>query len=421
MTGLGGMLLLVRRSLRLHAFSSTITAASLALAGGLVMSVFAIEAQTRVAFTGGDLGYDAVLGGRGSPLQLVLNSVFHLDTSPGNIPWAAYDAIAKRPDVAIAVPIAVGDNYHGFRIVGTTLDMFEKLEFQHGRRLTIAPGGRLFDPALREAVVGRIAAEQTGLRVGDTIHPYHGIDFDEQQRHDDEYLIVGILEQTNTPNDRVIFIPIEGVYHMSGHELRGPDASRAARPGEPIPSEYKEVSAVLLKLRGPQAGQMLHYEINKQGRVATFAWPIGAVMGDLFDKLGWASRVLRLVAYLVVAVAAGAVLASIYNSMNERRRDFAILRALGARRATVFVSIVLEATGIATFGALASFIVYGAILSGAAYVVHQQTGVIIDRAALHPALYLAPLAMILLGALTGLLPAYKAYATDVASNLAPTN
>src|SRR6187549_2035944 len=115
-----GLMSLVRHSLRQHALSTTITVISVGLATGLTMAVFAINRQTYEAFTGGQAGFDAVLGARGSQLQLVLNTVFHLETSPGNIPWSMYQEMARNPKVELAIPYAVGDNYKGYRIVGTT-------------------------------------------------------------------------------------------------------------------------------------------------------------------------------------------------------------------------------------------------------------------------------------------------------------
>ena len=120
MSGLGALVLIVRRSLRQHALSTSITVLSAALASGLVMAVFAVAAQSRAAFAGGPVGFDAVLGARGSETQLVLNTVFHLETSPGNIPWSMYTALQEDRRVELAIPYAVGDNYKGFRIVGTT-------------------------------------------------------------------------------------------------------------------------------------------------------------------------------------------------------------------------------------------------------------------------------------------------------------
>lgn len=412
--------LIVRRSLRHHAFSSLVTILSVALGSGLVMAVFSIQKQAHDAFAGGEVGFDAVLGARGSQLQLVLNTVYHLETSPGNIPWSLYQEIRKRPQVELAIPYALGDNFNGFRIVGTTDELFSKFEYQKGRRYRVQAGGVVFDPHLREAVIGSFVAQQTGLRVNDVINPYHGLTFDESAKHEEEYRIVGVMEPTNTPADRVIWIPIEGVFRMGGHVLRGTGKEYRADATAEIPDEHKEVSAVMLKLKHATLGPMLSEEINKRGKVATLAWPIGTSMAELFNKMGWVTRILELVAYLVVVVAAATILAGIYNTINERRREFAILRALGARRRTVFSAIVLEAATVALIGSLVGYAVYAGIFSIAAEVVRRQTGVVLDVVALHPMLFLTPVVMVALGALAGMIPAIKAYATDVASNLSPT-
>jgi len=415
----GGIFLIVRKSLAQHRLSTVITVVSVALAAGLVMAVFSIRNQTYDAFTGGPVGFDAVLGARGSQLQLVLNTVFHLETSPGNIPWEMYEAIKNNPNVELAVPYAVGDNYRGYRIVGTEKSLFTDLEYRKSHRFIVAPGGALFDPGKREAVVGSYAAEKTGLKVGSKFNPFHGLVFDERQRHAEEYTVTGVLEPTNSPSDRVIWIPIDEFYRISGHVLRGGGETYEPVQGEEIPDKYKEVSAVMLKLKNPQAGFLLDQTINRQGTAATLAWPIGRVMGELFGKIGWVNNILSLVAYLVVLVAAGSILASIYNTMNERRREFAILRALGARRMTVFSAIILESASIAAMGAALGYAVYALILTGAAVVVRAETGVVLDVWATGPVLLVTPAVMILLGILAGIIPAVKAYSTDVASNLAP--
>ncbi len=422
MTGsLPGLLLIVRRSLRQHALSTAVTVASVGLATGLVMAVLAVSAQTRDAFTGGPVGFDAVLGARGSQLQLVMNTVFHLETSPGNISWEMYRAVKADERVELAVPYAVGDNYEGFRIVGTTEEMFTRFEYRAGSRFRVQPGGRVFDPGRMEAVLGHVAAQRTGLGVGSTFHPSHGVEADPEEDHEEEYVVVGVLEPTNSPSDRVIWIPIDGVFHMDGHVLRGTGEEFRPRDGEAIPEGAKEVSAVMIKFKNPATGLFMSQTVNTQGKVATLAWPISRIMSDLFDRLGWVNRILELVAALVVAVAGGSILASLYNTMNERRREFAILRALGARRRTVFSAIVLESSAIALLGSLAGYLFYGGILAVAAVVIRSRTGVVLDVLSFHPALVLTPAGMVLLGALSGLLPAFKAYATDVAENLNPTS
>lgn len=414
---LSGIMLIVRRSLSQHALSTTITLISVALASGLVMAVFCVNDQTYDAFTGGPVGFDAVLGARGSQLQLVLNTVFHLETSPGNIPWEMYTTMEKDPRVALAIPYAVGDNYRGFRIVGTTEEMFTKFEYQKGKKLTPRTGGRVFDANRREAVIGSTVSQKTGLVIGSIFNPYHGLVYDVNKRHEEEYVVVGITEVTNSPSDRVVWIPIEGIFRMEGHVLRGTGTEYKASAGQQIEDKHKEVSAVMLKFKSPQSGFAFNQTINQQGKAATIAWPIGSVMAELFDKIGWVNKILGLVAYLVVVVAAGSILASIYNTMNERRREFAILRALGARRTTVFSAIVLESTTIAALGSLLGYVIYGAIVVAAAVVIKQQTGVVLDPLKFHPSLVLTLAGMVVVGAGAGVVPAFKAYATDVASNL----
>lgn len=418
---MAALILIVRRSLRQHALSTGVTLLATALASGLVMSVFTIQRQSYEAFTGGAVGFDAVLGARGSQLQLVLNTVFHLETSPGNIPWSMYTALKNDRRVALAIPYATGDNYMGFRIVGTTEEIFTEFEYQEGRKFEAEDGGRFFDSKRREAVIGSFVAARTGLKVGDTINPYHGLQYSETARHAEEYVIVGILKPTNSPSDRVVWIPIEGIFRMGGHVLRGAGDVYEAQAGTAIPDEHKEVSAVMLKFKNPKTGFDLDMTINKQGKVATLAYPIGRVMAELFEKIGWINRVLELVAYLVVVVASAAILASIYNTINERRREFAILRALGARRITVFSAIVLEAAAIAGFGSLLGLLVYGGIVGVAAFIVRAQTGVVLEVFSVHPALYLTPVGMVVVGSIAGVLPAFKAYSTDVATNLVPTS
>ncbi|HIG86918.1 MAG TPA: ABC transporter permease [Planctomycetes bacterium] len=417
MKSLRALLLIVRRSLRKHALSTTVTVVSAALASGLVMAVFAVAAQSRAAFAGGPVGFDAVLGARGSATQLVLNTVFHLETSPGNIPWTLYKEVSEDSTVELAIPYAVGDNYRGLRIVGTTSEIFTKFEYVKGQKFEFVGHGEPFDETLRQAVVGSEAARISGLKRGDTFQPSHGVLEFSAVQHDERYVVSGVLEPTNSPSDRVIWIPIEGIFRMGGHILRGTGENFEAEAGATIPDEHKEVSAVMLKFKAQIHGLRMENRINRQGKVATLAWPIANVVAQLFERLGWVNRILELVAYLVVVVAGGGLLSSIYNTMNERRREFAILRALGARRRTVFSAIVLEAMTISVLGSLLGYLVYGAIMVVAASIIRERTGVVLDTFEWHSALVLTPIAMLVVGAIAGILPARKAYATDVASTL----
>lgn len=225
--------LIIRRSLRQHALSTCITALSIALATGLLMSVWTIKEQSHNAFTSVNCGFDAVLGARGSKLQLILNSIFHLEESPGNIAWEHYETIKKNPNVQSAIPIAVGDNYMGYRLVGTMTNLFQEVEYVPGKKFRVEGSGRIFDQQYREAVVGSFVAQRLGLKYGYKFKPYHGLIFNKNDQHSEVYVVVGILEPSNTPIDRVILIPLEGLQKMKGH------AASAAN----------DISAVLIKFK----------------------------------------------------------------------------------------------------------------------------------------------------------------------------
>ncbi|MBG88660.1 MAG: hypothetical protein CMO80_17405 [Verrucomicrobiales bacterium] len=396
--------LIVWKSLRQHILSTTVTALSIALAGGLLMSVWVVKEQSRQAFTQQNAGFDAVLGARGSKLQLVLNAIFHLEASPGNLKWDDYVSIRKNRAVSLALPIAVGDNYLGFRLVGTLTNLFTEVEYAPEKKYEVQVG-RSFDDGYAEAVVGSFVAQQLGMKVGDKFHPYHGLIFDEKAQHSETYVVTGILKPSNTPADRVIWIPIAGIQNMKGHD----------------PKSANDISAVLVKLRTPIAGQGLSLLYNKQGNKFTFAWPIATIVAELFNKIAWFDQVLALVAWLVAIVATASVLASIYNSMNERRRDIAILRALGARRRLIIASVIMESAAIAALGMVAAFFIYGGIMDGAATVIRSQTGVVLEPWAFNDVMWWVPLAMIGLSALAGIIPAIKAYRTNVAENLLPVS
>jgi putative ABC transport system permease protein len=398
------LILIVVRSLRQHALSTVITALSIALAGGLLMSVWVVKEQSQATFTQVNTGFDAVLGARGSKLQLVLNAIFHLEASPGNLAYSDYETIKRHPAVKIAIPIAVGDNLRGYRIVGTVPEFFTDVEYAPGKKFRLE-AGKLFEPSAKEAVLGSFVARRLGLQVGDEFHPFHGLVFDEKNQHAETYRVTGILAPSNTPVDKVIWIPLHGLQTLSGHD----------------PRTATDVSAALIQLRSPAAGFMLDLMYNKQGNRLTFAYPIGAIMAELFQKIGWFDQVLTLIAYLVALVSAAGVLVAIYNSMSARRRDIAILRALGAHRRLLFGTIVLEAALIGALGMVLAFGIYAGILSGVAAIIRAQTGVLLQTFAYNRVMLWAPLGMIALCALCGLVPAWKAYRTDVAENLAPTS
>lgn len=415
-----GVLNLALRSILHHRMTTVVTVLSVALATGLVMAVFALQEQSRRAVEQSDGGFDAVLGARGSALQLVLNAIYHMENSQGNLPWSVYQAIAEDGRVAEAVPLVLGDNFFGYRIVGTTAEHLNGKQKNGQPRFTFA-AGQPFAGDERQAVLGSIVAGKLGLALGDTIQPYHGLVFDPGQQHQEKYPICGVLDPTGTPSDRVIWVPIDALYRMEGHVLRGSGEVYLPAQNQAIPDAHKEVSAVLLRLRSPQAGFSLDQTINKQGNVATLAWPISNIVVTFLAKISWMGRLLEVIAMMVMVVAAATIFAGIASSLGQRRRTFAILRALGSPQRRILTLILTEAALLATAGAALGYAVYVGLALVAASALRDQVGVVLSLGDSMMAIVIAPLVMISLGILAAVVPAIRAYTTDVVNELADRN
>jgi hypothetical protein len=192
--------------------------------------------------------------------------MFHMGSSTGLLSWEEYEQLRDTRGVKEAYPTAVGDNYKGFRLVGTLPELFEEHEWSKGKKYEVKEGGRIFSENEKEALVGNFVAKELELSIGDEFNPYHGLSFDENKRHQDTFVVVGLLEPTGTPSDNVIWIPIKGVQQMEGHD----------------PASARSVSAVLLSLRGT-VGFQLDMKYNKQGNPTTFAWPVAGVLSSFFQ------------------------------------------------------------------------------------------------------------------------------------------
>ena len=424
--------LLAWRGLKQHAFSSFVAIFTISMAGGLFLSTWKIKEETQKAFNNSSGGFNAVLGARGSKLQLILNAMFHLEASPGNLSWEQYELIRDTRGVREAYPIAVGDNYHGYRLVGTLSELFLNHEWKKGRKYEVRQGGRIFTDNAKEALVGDFAARKLGLSVGSKFHPYHGLNFDENSRHEDIYVVVGLLEPTGTPSDKVIWIPIKGIQQMEGHD----------------PAAAQSVSAVLLSLKGA-AGFQLDMKYNKQGNQATLAWPVATTLATFFDRLSWFEDILALVSFFVALVGALIIFATLRTVMNEKKREYAIIRCLGASRLVVTCVVLAQSLFLSLAGLLGAFLAYWGIGFTAARLIREKTGVVMDSLSLvtfpqenerqsfwdlveeegyealwpvvesfFPLLVLV-LGIFLIGFASGLIPALQAYRSSLSDNLSP--
>lgn len=400
------VLFLAWRGLRQYGLSSMVAAFAIALAGGLFLSTWKIKEDTKKAFNLYDGGFDAVLGVRGSKVELILNSVFHVSNGPDNyLTPEQYEAIRDHKAIKEAIPLSVGDNYKGYRIVGTLRKLFDDHEWKKGRKYGLA-AGKFFDDNRQEAVVGFFAARKLGIRVGQIIHPYHGLDYvGEDSMHENEYVVTGVLEPTGTPADRVVWIPIQGALDMPGHA-----EGLGFAP-----------SSVLVKFQNKAKRAMLKLNYDYLHHPKLMMPLILKTIAPLFEKFKVFELALTVIAALVAATSAGVILATLRSAMNEKRREIAILRSLGARRATVTASILAHAGLITLIGILGAFALFALIGNYAANEIQEEAGVIIEIFQYDPIFLKVSAGMLALGLLSGLLPALQAYRSDVAQNLTQTS
>lgn len=283
-------------------------------------------------------GIDMVLGAKGSPLQLILSSIYQIDAPTGNIPLEEADRLTHNPMIKTAIPLAMGDNYRSFRIVGTNkkyLDHFGA---------TIAQG-KLFRQDL-ETVIGPRVAEVTGLKLGDTFPSSHGLDKDGEAHADTRYKVVGILTPTNTVADQLILTPLSSVWAIHNHEQ---PATPVVDEGQPDGAEDapREITSMLIKFRNP-LGMMLARGINSNSKLQA-ALP-NIEINRLFSLLGVGVETLQGLAIVIMLISGVSVFVSLYNSLKERRYEMALMLSMGATRAQLFGMLLLEGLALALLG-----------------------------------------------------------------------
>ncbi|MBX3422852.1 MAG: ABC transporter permease [Pirellulaceae bacterium] len=451
------------RNIQQRGLASALTTLSMALGVAMVVLVLSISWLVTESFDrNSNVGYNLIVGSKGGSLQLALNSVFYLSKPIEVIPYEEYLELipgkegrqreiqriggrvaepersglfqAYTSGKGFAIPICLGDYFGPFRVVGTTADFFDKLrhgadgqleyKFSQGRNLlNYSP-----DNGYYEAVLGAQVARVMGRQVGDYLQTTHGDP--DGEGHGEKFKIVGILESTGTPNDRAAFINIEGFYWMDNH------AREAADPANPdqfkvdvqqtidtdqpprLPLHRRDLTAILVKTGEPMFAVNLLWTINKRLNTQAVS-PLSEIANLLQVFVTPISNVLLILTVLVCLVSAISILVSIYNSMNERRRDIAVMRALGARRDVIMLIILLESLLIAVGGGMLGWLIGHGVGVAASGFIEQQTGLQVgmfntvswQEAVLIPGL-------MVLAILAGIIPAWAAYRTDVSRNLA---
>lgn len=489
------------RSIQQRALESSLTGLSMALGVALVVTVLVVHSAVDSFFRHSSRGYDMIVGAtKGGQLQLVLNTVYHLSKPVENLPYRYYKEFLPDGDhpgkfakyVDVAVPVCLGDSFDQFRVVGTTPSMFEAwapyqvYEFAEGRNFE--------QDHFFEAVIGSVVARVTKLKVGDEFQPTHGIENEEGAHKHDAFKVVGVLEQTGTPNDRALFVNMEGFYllrghatdpvedeghgheveadhhadkhdddhaaddhdadehdadhdhanehhaddhdadeHEAGHSADTHDADHGdhaddhehahddhdhehAHSHTPLPESQREVTAILVRSKNPFVLESLRRSINK-GNEAQAVLPAYEVTVLMETFVGPMRLLLLLLAVLIVVVAGVGIMVAIYSSMSDRRRDIAIMRALGARRSTVLALTLLESILLSLGGGVLGWLLGHALIALAGPWVLAETSFALGSALFTwQEMVLLP-GLVILASLVGFMPAMAAYRTDVAKAL----
>jgi len=350
-------------SLWARALTVGMTVLAIGLSVALFLGVEKVRTGAKASFADTISGTDLIVGARSGSVQLLLYSVFRIGNATNNVTWQSYEDIASLPQVEWIVPISLGDSHRQFRVMGTSVEFFEHYKYRQGRSLAFGQGVVMSD--LFDAVVGYDVARTLGYSVDSPIVVAHGIaSFAE---HDDQpFRVSGVLEKTGTPVDRTVIISMEAI------EAIHVDWRNGARiPGQTTPVDAirdmdltpKAVTAAMVGVDSPLRTFALQRAINEYPEEPLLAILPGVALGELWGIVGVAEKALLAVSVMVVVTALIGMMATIFSSLNERRREMAIFRAMGASPIAILGLLVLEAILTAAVGAgLGLLFLYAALL-----------------------------------------------------------
>ena len=321
--------------------NSFLSALLMTLGIGLISLLLLLNKQLDDQFRRNLKGIDMVVGAKGSPLQLILSSIYQIDSPTGNISLAEAQRVMKNPLVKNAIPLSMGDNYQSFRIVGTNQKYPNHFEAK-------LQAGRLFEASM-EATIGAKVAEATGLKMGDSFAGGHGLDNMEDVHGDKKYKVVGILERNNSVIDQLILTDLSSVWSIHEHAEEGPSATdmlTGADTTQTAPSQ--EITSLLVKFRNPMGMIALPRFINENTKMQ--AASVAFEINRLFSLLGVGLDTLRALALIIILIAGVSVFVSLYNSLKERKYEMALMLSMGATRTRLFVMLLLEGLLLALMG-----------------------------------------------------------------------
>jgi putative ABC transport system permease protein len=413
------ILRLALQSLRNRWITALLTVTAIAVSIMLLLGVEKVRTGARQSFADTISGTDLIVGARSGSLNLLLYAVFRIGNATNNVTWESYRDIAARPEVAWIVPLSLGDSHHGFRVLGTTLDYFKHYRYRRTRGLAFAAGGPFSD--LFDAVIGADVAAKLGYKVGDAIVVAHGFGAVSFVEHDDKpFRVSGILKKTGTPVDRTVHVSLEAIeaIHVDWQSgARIPGQSVSAGEVRRMDLKPKAITAALIGLKSKLATFRLQRAINEYRAEPLSAILPGAALQELWGLVGTAETALKVISAMVVATALLGMVTMILTTLNERRREMAILRSVGARPRTILGLLMAEAGILTAAGVLLGVVLlYAALLLLQPYV-DTTYGLHLAVDPPKPA-ELWMLGMIIVaGCVAGFLPALRAYRLSLADGM----
>jgi putative ABC transport system permease protein len=385
----------------------------------LLVGVERIRKEARTSFTNTISGTDLIVGARSGPVQLLLYSVFRIGNATNNISWRSYLDIARNPNIKWTIPISLGDSHKGYRVMGTNTDYFEYFRFAGKRQLEIR-NGRVFEGVF-DAVLGAEVAQALNYHIDDPIIIGHGAGEVSFIKHDDKpFKVVGILEKTGTPVDRTVHVQLEG---MEAIHIDWKDG--APVPGMSISRDKvlnmnltpKAITAFFIGLKSRIAAFSVQRFVNEYPQEPLLAILPGVALQELWDLIGVAEKALLAVSGFVVVVGLSGMLIALMTSLNERRREMAILRSVGARPLHVFSLIVGESAMLTVAGVTAGVGLLYVLLVVSQPLILSKFGLFITIGGLsHYELILMGI-VCLAGLLIGMIPGYRIYCYSLADGM----
>jgi putative ABC transport system permease protein len=346
------VLMLARESLANRRATAILTILSIAISSALLLGVERIRTETRSGFMSTISGTDLIVGARSGDINLLLYSVFRIGNATNNITWESYQEIASQPVVDWSIPISLGDSHRGFRVMGTNTDYFRHYRYKRSRMLTFSEG-RPFE-AVFDTVLGADVADELGYKLGEQIVIAHGAGATSFTKHDDKpFTVVGILERTGTPIDRTVHVRLEGIeaIHADWNEGgRVPGRSLSAEEVVELDLQPEAITAFLLGLKSRVAAFGLQRKINEYPREPLMAIIPGVTLQQLWQLIRGVEVALVAISLCVVVAGLIGMLSAILTSLGERRREMAILRAIGARPWHILALMISEAGLLAVIG-----------------------------------------------------------------------